>query len=525
MPAPKKPPTKDQIDKIVEYYSSGMSVRNISLKTDVKLTQSTISKILKDLKLFKKGPVSDETKRTDAVRLFTQEFKNCTQIASILGITHREAKRYTKKHKVPKNLLKFYSPKCSFSPQQEASLKELVSLEKYTIDELISMTGVKRHYIYNYFSDNDLKLPLDLRSPKGSEWTWEDVKSFLAENGRSIDVDKTGEVSGTKKDVQVTCFCGNKYEIPLGRLTRNIPIDFSCGCLKSRAQMQIFEFVKEMAPEAKLNYRGLKHLGITELDIYVENLNGKPIGIEYNGLFYHSAKQGKNKDAEKVVKSDMAKYEACQKADIRLLVIYEDEWTINPDAVKNYLKAVFGKNPTIGARKCHIRKVTFYEIREFMDMYHLQGSATGCAYYGIYLGAGLVGCAVFSKTKDSGIYFLERYCVGEMGVSGGLSKIIGQFAKDFQAKEIVTFSENRLSQGALYRKAGFSLVKEVGPSYWYTDCNPNHSRIHKMRFRLDKIAKKFPETYSFGGTEKEMMEREGYFQIWDCGKKKWSLKI
>ena len=97
---------------------------------------------------------------------------------------------------------------------------------------------------------------------------------------------------------------------------------------KSKGEIELFNFIKELIPSAKHSDR--KAIWPLELDIYIESLK---IGIEYDGGYWHSLPE--------MVKRDHKKDEICQQRGIRLIRIKESDWLSNKDNIKQMLKELF----------------------------------------------------------------------------------------------------------------------------------------------------------------------------------------
>ena len=83
---------------------------------------------------------------------------------------------------------------------------------------------------------------------------------------------------------------------------------------------------------------------------------------------------------------------------------------------------------------------------------------------------------------------------------------------------ISTFSDNSVSDGAMYKKLGFVKEKDIAPDYKYLVKN---SREHKFKYRKNRF-KTDPELlYDPSFTEKQLADLNGLHRIWDCGKIKW----
>jgi hypothetical protein len=121
------------------------------------------------------------------------------------------------------------------------------------------------------------------------------------------------------------------------------------------------------------------------------------------------------------------------------------------------------------------------------------------------------------KSKE-GSYELLRFCNAlNTSVIGGASKLFKYFIKNYDFKEIISYSDNSRSNGNLYKILGFENINETINYYW----TKNDIRYHRFNFRKDKLVKK---GYDPNKTEIQIMSDLGYIRIFDSGTKKWIYK-
>ena len=149
---------------------------------------------------------------------------------------------------------------------------------------------------------------------------------------------------------------------------------------------------------------------------------------------------------------------------------------------------------------------------------HIQGTPAKGSVERVYSLAlnGETICAIVMgkhhRTGKSGI--LSRYAV-KSGclVIGGAKRLMSRVMKDYA--QIITWSDNRWSEGFLYSHLGFTLTKEYGPDYCYFKNNKIYSKQSMTKKKLQCADTQ---------TEYQRALELGYDRIWDCGKKKWELK-
>jgi len=257
-----------------------------------------------------------------------------------------------------------------------------------------------------------------------------------------------------------------------------------------------------------------------ELDMLDKNLS---LAIEYCGLFWHNENSPQSRDKNYHFK----KYKDCLDAGINLITIFEDEWLQRKTQCKNFIKSklkIFDKK--VFARKCKIQQVSKKEAKEFYEENHIQGPSKGLlAAYGLFNQEELLGVMSLGRHhRDSSKITLDRFCIKEgLCVVGGASKLFKAcvgWAKQTGYSKIISWSDNRWSDGNVYKVLGFKLEEELIPDYSYVNTkNPNKIRISKQS--QSKKRTSCPE----GKTEKEWCLERGFSRIWDCGKKRWVFEL
>jgi len=279
----------------------------------------------------------------------------------------------------------------------------------------------------------------------------------------------------------------------------------------SKKEQELYDFIKKLCPTAIQSYRAQYH--DKEIDIFIPELN---IGIEFNGLYWHSEEVLLSNNRNKLVDRDKLIW--AKKNNIRLIQIFEDEWDLSPQIVKSRLQNILGVSDIkVYARKCSLQKITGSAAAKFCNDNHIMGKGRSNACYGLYYDKNLVSVMTFSKSnlsrKIAG-WELNRFC-SKTGYSivGGASKLFSAFIKEHSPASIVSYSDNRWSDGDVYEKLGFTKVHDGIPNYWYI--KPNYPKgIH--RFTLRKT-KKDPDNI----TEYQLRANEGFSRIWDSGSSKW----
>ena len=321
------------------------------------------------------------------------------------------------------------------------------------------------------------------------------------------------------------CDCGNEVDVELSHLVDGHTR--SCGCLDishsgSKDEIAIkdyigFDCVKDRAV-----------LGGKEIDLYYPKFG---IGIEFNGSAYHANKNGVYKDLPKMYHRD--KFLEAKEKGVHLISIFDVDWWNNQDKIKMYLDSIFKPKKSIYARKCEFRSITKELADEFTDKYHLQGHTKfNSINYGLYLGDKLLAVMSFGKYRlkknIDGHYELHRYCVKDgITVVGGANKLLKAFEREYNPKELLSFSDNDYFSGGIYERLGFDNDGQATPRYyWFL----GGVEIKREQCQLKKLKKSYPEllqeAYDVGASNKEdyVMINLGARKVYRSGNTRWIKK-
>ena len=251
-----------------------------------------------------------------------------------------------------------------------------------------------------------------------------------------------------------------------------------------------------------------------EIDIYIPE---KKIGIEVNGLYWHSESMGAD------VRYHLNKTDEANKVNVRLIQLFADEIMYQWPIVKNRLKNIFGATKyKIPARKCNIKEIDVKIKNKFLEKYHIQGGDQSNKHLGLFFKNRLVAVMTFSKFRkfmgrehQTDCWELSRYVtIASFNIIGGAGKLLSYFEKTYNPQKIISYADRRWSEGRLYYNLGFNMIKKSRPSYWYT--KDYLHRIYRYNFRKSVLSKKLL-IYDPLLTEWDNMKANKYDRIWDCG--------
>lgn len=295
-----------------------------------------------------------------------------------------------------------------------------------------------------------------------------------------------------------------------------------CGCPKcawivSKPEIDIREF---LAGFYEVKEHDRETLDGKEIDILIKE---KKLGIEYNGTVWHSEKFHKDP-----VWHMRKKQLSCEELGIRLIHISDKENTV---VVKKTLAHMLGLDPEkYYARKCGVvtGKASDVKFVDFFNKNHLQGAVKNGWVGALTINNQIVCAMIFSQATsvrgnmDEGLWELRRFA-SACRVTGGASRLLRLFIRNNPScREVVSYSDNRWFTGEMYERLGFSLEKELRPDYKYFKGQRLEPKNH---FKRSVMAAREGFEFNPAETEHENCLRNGWYRIYDCGKKRWRLKI
>lgn len=293
---------------------------------------------------------------------------------------------------------------------------------------------------------------------------------------------------------------------------------------KHQLQNQIYDYIKSIYDKDVI-CDTRKVIEPLELDIYIPD---KQIAIEFDGLKYHSVSNVEEDNIE--AKSyHIKKTLDCREKNIKLFHIFENEWL--DEKKQSIWKSVIANalnihNEVIYARQCDLRKVSNKEKTKFLEDNHLQGDCSSSVNLGLYYKNELVSLMTFGKSRFNKSYEYEllRFCNKKnCQVRFAASRLLKNFVRDYSGS-IISYANQRWSDGDLYRKLGFNLLNsKVEPSYYYFTLRDKKllSRNSCQKHILKERLQNFDESL----TESENMFTNGFRKIYDCGSLSFSYTL
>jgi hypothetical protein len=276
----------------------------------------------------------------------------------------------------------------------------------------------------------------------------------------------------------------------------------------SLLELELSRFVQSLGVDVETNER--KMLSGKEIDVYVPI---KKLGIEINGLYWHSwnpqsgKRENKNKHLEKT--------RSAENAGISLLQFTDQQWLEKQAIVKSIIRSKLGSTIRIHARRCQFKEIDTLTARKFLDQNHLDGFAAASHYFALTHQDNIVQCISLGNKRfgdRQGSEIIRFATLIDHTVVGGLSKLLSHIRSTYTGS-ITTFCSRDISQAQSYQRAGFRLIRETAPGYFWTDGNVVISRQKAQHHNL----KKWLSSYDPDRSETVNLFSAGYRRYWTSG--------
>lgn len=497
--------------KLMDHYNITRKELNIWLKL-----------IAKKLKF---NPYKIRVDRKDLYEMYVIKEMSSTDIAKIYNTTNVTILSWLKRYNIAvRDISSSISThmKKKYPMPTENNLRELYREKKMSIADMALHYNVENAVVRNWLIKNNIERRCYKSSIKIYREKEENSKRPSKEILEKYYLDKKYSVCQLEKKFKTTKITKwlAFYNIPIRSKSESKNIGFEKGSktkLKkygypyfsyeaipvSKAELEIKDYFNSMG----FNFRKTRSLleNNFEVDMYDEK---RKFAIEFCGVYWHCEKF---KDR----KYHYNKYKQLKEQGIELITVFDIEWNTNSSRIRNFLSSKLGIfNERIYARDCVFTELD-YKVRDFFEENHIQRAPRRIERnFALLYGKEMVGAVSYATHHRNNIDMTLNRIAFKKGVQvvGGASKLIKNSLLEIK-EPVITWSDNRWTNGKLYEKCGFDMEIEYVPDYFYTNFKEIRSKHSMMKSNIgcpDHI------------TEHEFCNNNGWYRIYDCGKKKWS---
>lgn len=273
-------------------------------------------------------------------------------------------------------------------------------------------------------------------------------------------IQKIKMTDGRSSKFEVLCQNDHKYLYrPSNTRIRGCP-----ECQTVLAEKQIAEFITGCGFQVQMHNRSI--VPNREIDIYIPELK---IGIEHNGLYWHS---------EAIINENyhIEKLNLANKAGIRLINIFEDEWINKNLQTKNFLETILDVGTKLKFEEFKITEINKKLADKLVKSYHLLGiDKYSNEYFGIVYKGECIGVIGVNIGRD---IFINRICgIISINTNNWLEKITIYLHDKFKPENIIIYADLRLSDEQEYINAGY-YKESICPPVVYCEIGKKTLKVY-----------------------------------------------
>lgn len=300
----------------------------------------------------------------------------------------------------------------------------------------------------------------------------------------------------------------------------------------SKKEYQLIQLLQSKYPNIHYIYNDRTVLDGKELDFYFPE---QKFAVELSPTSTHNSKKVGFNGVPKSRLYHKNKFLECAKKNIELITVFD--W-LDWNKILEMIEYKLQVTERIYARKTkyvEYDKIT-PELFNKLNDWHILGLPSNFKRHNsvstLIYNNNIVGIALWTTMHDNTKIELKRMVFKpKFSITGGASKLIKNFTQHHQYKNIITFSDDDLGTGKVYKTIGFNLIEESRPNliYWNDKYKKEIKYTSLVMQGADRLMRKIPNYKPYGldckETNKEIVEKYGFLPVYDCGYRKWEMKI
>lgn len=397
------------------------------------------------------------------------------------------------------------------SPEKAAEAAHKISETKkrmYSSGEITPWNlGLTKNSSYSLLKSSDsIKKNYEINPDASAKRHSPERVALIVEETEKFDLlDDPTSYRNKYQKLRLKCRACNQIQLKNIMMLAASPVCFSCAPKESKGQLEVYDFVASLSPDAVLSDRSL--ISPKEIDILVPSAK---LAIEYNGLYWHSVANIPDKNYHE------SKRKAIEAAGHKFFMIFEDEWRERRSVVEGMLRhRLRVPGEILDARKLRVEKLDNKTAEVFFESSHLEGHARSSSCLGLVDSSGRVVAAMslrrpfHASRAETSLEVARSACLPGVTIRGWMGKLTSaslRVAKSEGTQSLVSYVDARVGCGKSYLTAGWTLESEPrGPRFWWTD---HHHRFNRFKYKADS---------ALGLSQADVAAAAGIVEIWGCG--------
>lgn len=248
------------------------------------------------------------------------------------------------------------------------------------------------------------------------------------------------------------------------------------GCYKCKdfhtsiPEKEFIEYMKTILNNKLSVSNDRKILKGKEIDLYIPSLK---LGFEFNGVYHHSTKFKKNTNLH------LDKWQLAQKAGIRLITIWEDDWKSNKKEIENFLSETIQQYDSNTEQSFVIKSNNHNSLTLKEESTKIEN--------------------MFLFKIDGNKIFLNEQTYNRFTIKA-FYNFVQIMKSKYSSKYLVAVSNHDIDNDFLFLNNGFSHIEEIEPDFMY----------FRSKVRIDKNS---------------VDEKNNLPRVYDCGSSIYSLLL
>lgn len=281
-------------------------------------------------------------------------------------------------------------------------------------------------------------------------------------------------------------------------------------------QSELNDYVMSLCPENIVRYDCKSVLAKSrQLDVYIEDMK---TAFEFNGIFWHNSDYSIYGKEPLPMMYHYDKTNECIDKGIKLVHIFEDEWTNHKKLCMSKIKKMLApyKMIHVDANECMIHnRISQFEKEKYLLKYTFYGIDGSSIAYCLEWRRHIVAMMTFSKTRNNKQYewqILNYIELDNIIVDGGFNALFKHFVDSMNPKNICLYASRDWTCIDDYSDVLDFIEVKRPRCYWTL----GDERVHYISINKTK-AKQIIDDYDDHKTLVENMNDNNYFRIYDSG--------
>lgn len=221
-----------------------------------------------------------------------------------------------------------------------------------------------------------------------------------------------------------------------------------------RLESSLVNYLKKILPNVEILTNTRKIISPLELDIYIPSKN---LAIEFNGVYWHREKRGKDKDYH------LTKTNRCLEKGIQLIHVTDVEWLFNQHAIKSLLSTTLNFSCIPESRDLVVLEISKSQAESWINKNSIIPLKNETIFYGLFDASEQVG--ILTLFENSHYHLSHWILLPDYNTLNNYSLLFNTFIDDYKPGFIFSLVDKKYFNGLIYKLSNFNQIKDIEPSF------------------------------------------------------------